>query len=349
MEQPESQMGKMPIASLYPHEIINNLSLPQIYRGKQIFKWIQKGISSFKEMTNIPDSIKKILSANFFLFTSRITATIKDRQKTVKFRITLEDGNTIESVSLEEKDGKRTVCLSSQVGCVISCRFCKTGTMGFKRNLYSHEIIEQFLLLKMHSGKISNIVFMGMGEPLLNISNVKKAIEIINHPDGNNISLRKITISTCGIAEGIIALIKGGPYVRLAFSLITANENLRKHLIPASNKNPLIKIKKALIDYQKRVKKYITLEIVIMKGINDNEDEINRILSFIPPLKVTINIIPWNTVSGLPFKRPDSKVLHKIRKRFEESGITVTQRYLKGNSINAACGQLYIDEDNINF
>jgi 23S rRNA (adenine2503-C2)-methyltransferase len=331
---------KIALSSLFPEEIAESFPLDQNYRAHQIFSWIQKGIISFDTMTNLPASLHRMLEERSNISTFKNIIPYTDTDGTVKLRITLKDSLIIKSVLLEDPGGRKTICLSSQAGCGMGCTFCKTGTMGLKRNLEAHEIIEQFLCFKRDYGEIQNIVFMGMGEPFLNLEQVKKAIEVLHHPYGNNISLRKFTISTCGIEGGIQALTLHGPHVQLAFSLITADEALRKTLMPCTESHSLKKVKDALLLYQKKTKQRITLEIVLIKDVNDRPQDITYLLEFIPPLNTSINLIPWNPISDMPYGRPDSKKILWFKKTLQSTGINVTQRYLKGRRINAACGQL---------
>jgi 23S rRNA (adenine2503-C2)-methyltransferase len=337
-------MIKIPLAALLPDEITKELGLPHSFRGKQIFKWIQKGINDFSRMTNIPGSLRTLLKEQTHLFTSSTESCRKEEGISVKLRIRLNDGLIIEAVMLIDEKGRKTACLSSQAGCGMGCLFCKTASMGLKRNLKSHEIVEQFHILASLSGDISHIVFMGMGEPLLNLEEVRKAINVLHHPDGRNISVRKMTISTCGIICGIEELAHKGPPVRLAVSLVTADEDVRKRLMPVSCTNTLQQLKKALLKYQEKTGKWMTYEIVLLKGITDREEDIKKLIAFIPPLRASVNLIPWNPASGLPYSRPDGARIKWFREKLAGSGIVVTQRYQKGNSINAACGQLFVDE-----
>jgi 23S rRNA (adenine2503-C2)-methyltransferase len=227
----------IPLSALTITEIEELLPTLPRFRAAQIFKWIAKGLNSLEEMTNIPVSLRNELSAKFRLYSSKIDGVHEDG-KTKKFVLSLENGAKIESVLLNDGKKRLTACLSTQVGCPAGCVFCKTGSLGFKRNLDCAAIIETFLLLRLASqGKdsghiIDNIVVMGMGEPLLNLPNLRKAILLLNNKKGINFSLRRITISTCGICEGLYDLAQNGPYVRLALSLTTADEALRQKLMP---------------------------------------------------------------------------------------------------------------------
>jgi 23S rRNA (adenine2503-C2)-methyltransferase len=217
--------------------------------------------------------------------------------------------------------------------------------MGFTRNLEPYEIVEQVLLMSRAAGRISHIVFMGMGEPLLNLPAVRKAVAVMTHPRGQAISTRRMTISTCGITAGIRELADEGPPVRLALSLITADQTLRESLLPSARTNSLSRIKEALIYFQKKRRKRITMEIVLLSGINNREGDIEALKRFVPPLKTIINLIPWNPVPGLTFQAPTSSEIAAFRQALERAGFSVTERYRRGRGISAACGQLFALQD----
>jgi len=212
--------------------------------------------------------------------------------------------------------------------------------MGLLRNLSAGEIVEQFLHLKSLYGTISNIVFMGMGEPLANLDEVIKSIEILHHPKGQNIGLRKITVSTSGIVSKIKELADRELPVRLAVSLISADPEIRAKLMPVAGKEPLKRLKESLLYFQARSKKRITMEYVLMAGVNDTKEDAVKLRHFVDNLKVIVNIIPWNPVEGLPYKEPEEEVVNSFMDMLEELSIPVTKRYKKGRSVNGACGQL---------
>ncbi|RKX85900.1 MAG: 23S rRNA (adenine(2503)-C(2))-methyltransferase RlmN, partial [Spirochaetes bacterium] len=336
---------KIPVAALMPEEINSLFQLSRKYQGEQIFKWIQGGTLGFESMTNVSKTLRASL-AEKALISSHVAETLVDSDGTVKLKLKLYDNYFIETVLLKDKRGRKTACLSTQAGCGMGCAFCRTGKMGLKRNLTDYEIVEQFLLLVSKYGSsdegIKNIVFMGMGEPLENLANLKKAIGIFHHEDGNGIGFRRMTISTCGIVPRIIKLADTGLPVRLAFSLITADPDLRKKLMPVSLKYPLKEVKKALVYYQEKTGKRITLEIVLLGGINDREEDIEYLLKFISPLKVLVNIIPWNPAEDIPFSEPSAERVNWFRDRIVNAGIPVIERFRRGRGINGACGQLCV-------
>ncbi len=336
------------LAGLLPEEISTALALSREYRGKQIFKWIHAGAQHFREMTNLPADLRTEIAGRTKLFSSEISREVFDSDGTVKITLKLHDGHFIEAVLLEDERGRKTACLSSQAGCAMGCTFCRTGTMGLLRNLDPGEIVEQYILLNNKYGKISNIVFMGMGEPLANLGAVKKSIEIFHHPEGSNISLRKITISTCGIIEGINSLTEDGPPVKLALSLISADEKTRERVMPVTLKNPLSQLKTALARYQEKTKRRFTLEYVLLGGINDSRTDAEKVRHFLGTLHAVVNIIPWNPAEGLPFREPSEETVEAFSDRLEELRVPVTRRYRRGRGIHGACGQLAVFENSTN-
>ncbi|WP_461248215.1 23S rRNA (adenine(2503)-C(2))-methyltransferase RlmN, partial [Treponema sp. R6D11] len=324
-------------------------TLPR-FRAGQIFKWIAKGVNSLEDMTNIPVSLRSELSANYSLYSSKVDGIHEDGE-TKKFVFALEDGAKIESVLLNDGKNRLTACLSSQVGCPAGCVFCKTGSLGFKRNLNCAEIIEQFLYLRLASlGKdcghiIDNIVVMGMGEPLLNLPNLRKAILLLNNKKGINFSPRRITISTCGICDALYDLAQNGPYVRLALSLTTADEALRQKLMPITKSNPLDKVKENLLLFQKKSGGRITLEVPLLRQINTRDTDAKSIANFAKGLDSIVNIIPWNPVAGFEFEgkplcEPSKRETEDFIRMLESYGLKVTMRLHKGRSVMGACGQL---------
>lgn len=264
---------------------------------------------------------------------------LKASDNTGKISIKLEDGSIIESVLLIDQSNRVTACLSSQVGCAQNCSFCKTGTLGLKRNLTSDEIIKQFDLLEASFNReITNIVYMGMGEPLHNIKNVMKSIRVFTNPQKYNIFLRRITLSTSGVIRGIPEILKEAPYPGLAFSLITADEKLRKDLVP--NTPELDKIKQALLEYQQISNKRIIIEIIIFSGINETTEEADKIYHYLKGMDVIINLIPFNDIGDSRFQEPDMNKVLEFSKFLFNHGLKVTIRHSKGQDIAGACGQL---------
>jgi 23S rRNA (adenine2503-C2)-methyltransferase len=314
------------------------------FRGKQIFKWISRGASSFALMSDLGKDLREELESRFILRSSGVAAEFADPDGTVKLRIELGDGQMIEAVLLSDGEGRKTACLSTQAGCPVGCVFCKTGSLGFSRSLSSGEIIEQFFYLNSRSA-VSNIVIMGMGEPLLNLEALRRALGILFDPRGLGISPRRVTLSTSGIVDGIRDLADKGPPVRLALSLVSAREELRNRLMPIGRENPLPLLKEALSYYQQKTGRRVTLESVLLGGLNTGKEEAAATAAFAAGLGLIINLIPWNPVEGLafegrPLREPSPAELRNFASELEGRGLKVSLRYRKGRAVAGACGQL---------
>ena len=315
------------------------------FRSRQIHKWICGGAGTFDEMSNLPLPLRKELAEKYSLLSGTVSSELQDTDGTVKLGITLEDGAVIEAVILSDGEGRKTACLSTQAGCAAACVFCKTGTLGFQRNLLAAEIAGQFLHLKRKDAAISHIVIMGMGEPLLNLGELRKALSFFMESGGLAISKRRITLSTCGIKKGILDFAERGPDIRLALSLTTARQELRERLMPISRENPLPQIKEALLKYQEKRERRITLELVLLGGINTGISDAQAAANFGAGLDAVINLIPWNPVGGLefegrPLRPPTPGETADFTAALKNCGLTVTRRFRKGAGISGACGQL---------
>ncbi len=345
---------RLSLAALTPEELTEQLSLDQPFRGSQIFRWIHAGRLDFTSMSDLPHALRSRLTDTCTTMSSRIAARVSDRDGTRKYGISLSDGNRIESVVLQDENGRKTACLSSQVGCGMGCGFCSTGKMGLKRDLGAHEIVEQLLLLEGDSDapgrrgigenrrpSIANVVFMGMGEPLENLANVRKAISIMCHALGLGMSPRRITVSTCGIPAGIRELARSGPRVRLSLSLVSAQPQVRERLMPVARRHSLPELKQALTVYQAATRRRITLDLVLLAGITDTAANADAVARFLSPLKAAINLIPWNPDEALPFAPPSPAAIRHFSAYFEKRGLPATRRFRRGAEINAACGQLF--------
>ncbi len=311
------------------------------FYGKQLFKWIARGVFDFSRMTDLPLSLRSALAdSGMPVITARLDKALYGDDGTLKTRIRLKDGAAVEAVLLKDAAGRKTACISSQVGCPLACAFCKTGTLGFARNLSAGEIVEQALFLEKEGGPLSNIVFMGMGEPLLNIEAVKKAISILTASGGRALSARRITVSTAGVCAGIYELAESLPAVRLAVSLTTADPELRLKLMPIEKANPLSELKKALLFFCQKTGKRITLEAAMLKGVNMEKRHAAQIASFCAHLSANVNLIPWNPVDGLPFKRPSAEEVRRFERFLASFGVNAVARYPRGTAVCGACGQL---------
>jgi 23S rRNA (adenine2503-C2)-methyltransferase len=311
------------------------------YRALQLSSWIYKrGISDPETMSNIPLKLREKLFNHYYLSCPEISGHQKSIDGTEKFLFKLFDGKFIESVLIGSED-RRTLCLSTQVGCKIGCRFCASGKGGFKRNLSSAEILNQVLHAKETAGSgLTNYVFMGMGEPLENYENLTKALVIMNHDDGIKIGARRITVSTCGIIPGIERLSTLGLQINLSLSLHATEDRLRSSLIPVNRKYPIKDLIEACDKFRKSKNRVITLEYLILKGINDTRSDSKRLASIANSLGAKINLIQYSPVRGAGFPETtheEALIFEKCVRRFCAN---VTVRESKGKDIAAACGQL---------
>ena len=335
-------MNQIVLTGLLPAEICQQLGLQQKFRGNQIFKWIGSGVTDFDAMTNLSAELRASLKEKALLRSSTVSNVLKDPDGTIKLQITLHDGNAVETVLLTDREGRKTACVSCQAGCAMKCAFCQTGTLGLARNLDAGEIVEEFLYLEKEAGKLDNIVFMGMGEPMQNLGAIRRAIEILCHKDGRALSSKRITLSTCGLVKGIYDLADNGPAIRLAVSLTTANEELRKELMPVAKgqENNLAELRKAISYYAEKSGHRVTLEAALMHGKNTDETSAQNMINFARGIDVNINLIPWNPVSTLPFEEPSGNEVSRFVEKLEKAGLNVTLRTRRGRKIGGACGQL---------
>ena len=333
-------MQKIALTGLFPEEICELLSLDAPFRGRQIFKWIYSGAEDFSEMTNLSKELRARLSEKAALRSCAVKNILRDDDGTVKLQIETSDALAVETVLLVDKEGRKTACVSCQAGCAMGCAFCKTGTLGLARNLSAAEIVEQFLFLEKEVGLLSNIVFMGMGEPTQNLGAIRKSIEILSSVEGRALSPKRITISTCGITRGIYEIADEGPKVRLALSLTSAEQNLRETLMPTAKANPLSELKAALAYYSEKTGFRATLEVPLLAGKNSDEKSAKKIAEFARALSANVNVIAWNEVEGLPFSSPSREECDAFLKTLRDSGANATLRRRRGSKIAGACGQL---------
>ncbi len=325
-----------------PNQISEILGLSKLFQGKQIYQWLVKGATSFDAMTNLPKSLRESLTQEFGSpFSSTVETSQTDPDGSAKLALRLHDGNVVECVLLTDKEGEFTACLSSQAGCAMGCKFCRTGTLHLKRNLSASEIIEQFESLQsVAPAKISHVVFMGMGEPLANIGNVLEAITFLHDPEGINLSHRRITISTCGVVPGINELSRRKVPVKLAVSLVTADDEKRSALMPVNRSFPLAKLRDALVKFQKVSGRRFTFEYCMIQGQNIGEDDADKLARFCKGLEVIVNLIPFNPCPELPFKTPTESEIRAFTNALKRRGVEYTIRISKGRTIRGACGQL---------
>ncbi|MFA6118582.1 MAG: 23S rRNA (adenine(2503)-C(2))-methyltransferase RlmN [Parachlamydiales bacterium] len=312
------------------------------FNFNQINDWIyQKDIASFDEMSNLSFDLRKKLTQNFELFSIKLknVFTSSDNE-TIKYLFELNDGYFIESVLiLSEK--RTTLCLSTQVGCPIGCSFCSSGKNGFFRNLKLYEIIEQILFVKsLFKQKPTNIVFMGMGEPLLNFDVLIDAIKIITSEKHFNISSRKVTISTVGIIENIKKLQNQSLKVNLAISLHAADDKIRNQLIPFSKNYKIEDLIETVVSYFETTKRDISIEYILIDGVNDSIEDAEKLAYLLIRVQGSINLIPYNPIKDCDYKRSNPQNVQKFKSYLLSQKCNVSQRYTKGDDISAACGQL---------
>jgi len=306
------------------------------FKAKETFKFIHQRLKGdLKGLTTIKIEERKFLAEKFFISDIKLLKLEKGKQ-VQKAAFELEDGKIIETVYMNYNKDRKTVCVSTQVGCAMGCSFCATGQMGFERNLTVAEILSQVYFFA-RKGKISNIVFMGMGEPFLNYNNVIKAAHILNDESGLNIAARRTSISTIGIISGIKRLAEEGKQFRLAWSLVSPFEEQRRTLIAYEGLAPISSTIIALKDYQKKTKRRIMIEYVVLKSLNDSEKDIKALARIAKQFDSHVNLIPYNPTSDSPFL---SGNIEKVEAQLRKAKIVVTRRLSLGTEISAACGQL---------
>jgi len=313
------------------------------YRTTQILRWLyQKGVHSFDEMTNLSKKFREELSRVSFISTLHPLRIEEASDGTKKFLFELVDKNRIESVLIPEKD-RLTLCISTQAGCAFGCRFCLTGKMGWKRNLTTSEILNQILAVRETlNGKksITNIVLMGMGEPLANYQNTMKAIELMLHPDAFKFSSRRVTLSTVGLLPEMEKMAKERIRFRLAISLNATDEETRSHLMPVNRRYSLKKLLELCRKFPLQPRSRITFEYVMVKDINDSPRDAKRLLKILKDIPSKVNLIPVNEAPDIPFKRPSDETVREFQEILMKGGLTAIVRASKGAEISAACGQL---------
>ena len=316
------------------------LSLDKPFQARIIRDNLIKGVTSFDEMTSLPKALRERLSkGRGSALTGRIIRK-EEADSTVKIAVSFPDGAIIECVRLSDGTGRYTACLSSQVGCAMGCAFCKTGTMGLIRNLTAGEIVEEFILLSSLGERISHIVFMGMGEALHNFTAAIDAAMELHRETGFDISFRKMTISTCGLVPGINKLTELDIPIRLAVSLVSADDDIRSDIMKVNRSYPLKELRDALLRFQHHQDRRLTLEYCMLSGVNTDRKSVEQLASFVKGLDALVNLIPWNPIPELGFRTPSEEEIRQFEKDLKSLGINYTIRRSKGRSISGACGQL---------
>lgn len=311
------------------------------FRGEQIFKWIhQENVQSFEEMTNISKDFREVLEEKYTINNFKIIKKLESKDGTKKYLFDILDGNAIESVLMEYKFGY-SICVSSQVGCKMGCKFCASTGIPFSRSLEAGEIVEQILAVQREENvRISNIVFMGIGEPLDNYDNVIKAISIINNPKGLNIGTRHISISTSGLVPNIYRLAKENIQCTLSVSLHSSNNEKRSEMMPVNKMYPIEELITACKEYIKITNKRISFEYALAKDNNDNLGDAKELVKLLKGMLCHVNLIPINKIENGKYTKSTNDNIIKFRDYLNDNGIVATIRRELGSDIDAACGQL---------
>ena len=324
------------------------------FRVKQVLDWIwKKKVASIDEMSNLPADLRTKLNEEFSLSPLEHSQTQGSEDTTRKFLFRLQDGRYVESVLIPanpalygERADRRTLCVSSQVGCAYGCKFCASGLAGFTRNLDAGEIAGQVLAAEQLSGeRVDNLVFMGMGEPMANFDSLMEAIELITGPETLHLGARHLTISTSGLVPQIRKLAEHPQQIRLAISLHGATDVVREQIMPINRKWPVAELFDALDYWNSRKKQKLTLEYILIEGINDMLEQAEILAKHARRLQAKVNLIPYNTVEGLDWVRPSETRCQAFRKVLKDAGVSATLRLEKGHDIDAACGQLRLKQE----
>lgn len=340
------------------------------YRAKQLLQWIyQRKAISFDEMSDLSKPLRDELRKSFYIESLPVQARQEDKKDgTVKFLFALRDGEGVEAVLMPRySDGVKTdprtgavknqnraeiegytSCLTTQAGCMFACRFCASGQLGFTRNLAAGEIVAQVMAFHRQEKPVSRIVFMGTGEPLQNYENLRRAIEILTAKTGLGLSSRRITVSTVGLVPEIYRMAKDGWKVKLAVSLHATTDEKRLEIMPFARAYQLDQIKDAILYYQRNNGRRISLEYLVMSGINDSLKDVERLLCFCDGLLCHVNLIPYNPIEKIPFRPSSPERIQELKNGLRRGNIDATVRYSRGRNIDAACGQLRLRHDREN-
>jgi len=337
------------------------------YLANYIFHFVHvEGATEISQITPLSKDFRgQLAEQGFYISQLAIQKRLSDKDGTVKYVFALSDGCQIETVllcdspremnlnrqshqvsvgsNISRGKGRRTLCVSTQVGCSLGCAFCATAKLGLRRNLNASEIVDQVNTVQKDGGRITNVVYMGMGEPLLNYNAVLKSVRILNHPSGKNIGIRHITVSTCGIVPAIKKLAEGDIQPRLAVSLNAPTDTLRTQLMPINAKYSIADLIKAVRFYQKKTGQRVTFEYVLIKGLNDSVEHARMLIKLLSGLKRNVNLIEHNPHPGCGFVGSDSRRIKQFASLLDSAGIETTIRYRMGRGIKAACGQLGAD------
>ena len=321
-------------------QVLKELGQPA-FRAKQVFSWLHKGVKSYEQMSNLPKALRDTLEEKYPLHIPKVVRRQESKKDgTIKFLWQLADGNCVETVLMRYHYGN-TVCISTEVGCRMGCAFCASTIGGLVRKLEPYEILDQVLFTQVESGQpISHIVLMGIGEPLDNFDNVMRFLELVNSPDGMNISMRHISLSTCGLVPMIDKLAEKKLQISLAISLHGPNDAIRNQIMPVNKAYPIDELLSACHRYYAATSRRIHFEYAMIDGLNDRECDAKELLRRLKGLQAHVNMIPLNHVEESPLKPSSRQAVQRFQKILEEGGISATVRRTLGGDIDASCGQL---------
>ncbi len=327
-------------------ELINGELKQPSFRTMQVWKWLwQRGARSFEQMSNISKELRAELAARAVIVWPEVERRQESVDGTVKFLLRLCDGALVETVLIPGSKGRMTQCLSCQVGCAMACTFCSTGQMGFERNMNMAEILGQILVAREYLGDtpenpvLRNLVFMGMGEPLLNLQEVMRSLKALNHENGLSFSPRRITVSTCGIKRGLVELGESG-LAFLAISLHATTQEQRAEIMPKAAVWDLADLMRTLQEYPLKARERLTFEYLLLGGVNDSLADAKRLVQIMSMVKGKLNLIVYNPAKGLPYRAPTPQKVLEFEQYLWSKNITAILRQSKGQDILAACGQL---------
>ena len=320
--------------------VLKELGQPA-FRAKQVFSWLHKGVRSYEQMSNLPKALRDTLAEKYPLYIPKVVRKQESQKDgTIKYLWELSDGNCVETVLMRYHYGN-TVCISTEVGCRMGCAFCASTIGGLVRKLEPHEILDQVLFTQVESGlPVSHIVLMGIGEPLDNFDNVMRFLELVNCPEGMNISMRHISLSTCGLVPMIDRLAEKKLQISLAISLHGPNNETRNKIMPVNKAYPIDELLAACRRYYAATSRRIHFEYAMIDGVNDREQDAKELIRLLKGLQAHVNMIPLNHVEESPLKPSSRQAVQRFQKLLEDAGIPATVRRTLGGDIDASCGQL---------
>lgn len=337
------QDGKINLRALLPGEIAEELKAmgQPAYRAKQVFDWVSRGAESFDEMTNLPKQLRSALDGKYYLYAPKVERKqVSDEDGTVKYLWGLRDGNAVETVVMRYHYGN-SICISTQVGCRQGCAFCASTIGGLVRNLDAGEMLEEVMFSEKESGlNIGHIVLMGIGEPLDNFDNVMKFLQLVNHPDGMNIGMRHISLSTCGLTEKFDKLAEYNLQLTLSVSLHAPDDETRSKIMPANRGRGVARLMDSCEAYFKKTGRRISFEYAMIDGVNDSDEQALLLAKHARRVSAHVNLIPLNHVDERSFEPTPPERLKEFKKLLEREGVNVTVRRRLGGDIDASCGQL---------